>query len=78
MVPDFYDDQTMKPVEFSKLPAFLAKFPVDKACAASQPLLPQSCAPRPDQSSGSSTSTWHFMVCNALAMHGRSCGVLRH
>ena len=35
MVPDFYDNQTMKPVEFSKLPEFLAKFPVDKACTAS-------------------------------------------
>ena len=31
VVPDFYHSQAMKPVEWSKIPDFLAKFPVDKA-----------------------------------------------
>lgn len=70
MVPDFYHNQAMKPVEWSKIPDFLAKFPVDKACAAFQDPLYESFATRPAQSCGFITSTWsymfyHFLLCMA-------------
>ena len=64
MVPDFYDNQTMKPVEFSKLPAFLAKFPVDKARTASQPLC-QRFAVFLLICMGSSTNTLCYLLCMA-------------
>lgn len=32
MLPDFYRGKAMKPLDFSKLPAFLAEFPTDKVC----------------------------------------------